>query len=199
MIIFDLDGVLVDACDWHRDALNRALLEVCNYEITIDQHYNIFNGIPTKVKLSKLTDMGIIDPNHHDLVYKLKQKYTIDIIKEKADIRKEKINMIEALKSKEMIVCCYTNSIRTTAELMLKKTGIYGLFDKILTNQDVYKPKPDPGGYNFLMSYYNINPNQCIIVEDSPKGIQAAKGSGANLIIVKNPDDVNIELFKEII
>ena len=49
LIIFDLDGVLVDACEWHRVALNKALKEVSNYEISLQDHYSTFNGIPTRV------------------------------------------------------------------------------------------------------------------------------------------------------
>ena len=43
LVIFDLDGVLVDACEWHRVALNEALKEVCNYEISLEDHYGEFN------------------------------------------------------------------------------------------------------------------------------------------------------------
>ena len=60
MVIFDLDGVLVDACEWHRAALNEALREVCNYEISLEDHYNKFNGLPTKVKLDALTEMHVL-------------------------------------------------------------------------------------------------------------------------------------------
>ena len=55
LVIFDLDGVLVDACEWHRAALNKALLEICDYEISQEDHYSVFNGIPTKVKHKKHT------------------------------------------------------------------------------------------------------------------------------------------------
>ena len=63
LVIFDLDGVLVDACEWHRIALNEALKKVCNYEISLEDHYSTFNGIPTRVKLEKLTEMGKIVRN----------------------------------------------------------------------------------------------------------------------------------------
>ena len=53
LVIFDMDGVLVDACDWHKGALNKALLELCNYQISEKDHYSIFNGLPTKTKLKK--------------------------------------------------------------------------------------------------------------------------------------------------
>ena len=60
LVIFDLDGVLVNACEWHRVALNEALRDVCNYEISLEDHYSTFNGIPTKKKLDILKECGII-------------------------------------------------------------------------------------------------------------------------------------------
>ena len=57
LVIFDLDGVLVDACEWHRIALNEALKKACDYEISLEDHYSTFNGIPTRVKLEKLTEL----------------------------------------------------------------------------------------------------------------------------------------------
>ena len=83
LVIFDLDGVLVDACEWHRLALNEALKEVSDYEISLDDHYKTFNGIPTQVKLDKLTEMGIIEEHHHKEIYDLKQSKTLEIINKK--------------------------------------------------------------------------------------------------------------------
>ena len=103
--------------------------------------------------------------------------------------------MIDTLKSRGNIVACYTNSIRETAELMLDKTGILELFDFVLTNQDVENPKPDPEGYVFLMDHFGFSEEDTFIIEDSPKGLAAANASGANVIQVKNPDEVNISLF----
>ena len=92
LVIFDLDGVLVDACEWHRVALNEALKEVCNYEISLEDHYTVFNGIPTKKKLLALTELGVLTEEMHEEVYNRKQAKTLDIINERANIRQEKIN-----------------------------------------------------------------------------------------------------------
>ena len=197
LIIFDLDGVLVDACEWHRVALNEALKEVCAYEISLEDHYNTFNGIPTKVKLNKLSEMRIIDRDQHQLVYELKQAKTVEIISKLAQIRQEKIDLINWLKDDGYHVACYTNSIRLTARLMLEKTGILDLFEMVMTNQDVDNCKPDPEGYIKVLESFNIGPLSTIIVEDSPKGLAAAHASGCHVMQVKNPDDVNIEFFKE--
>ena len=80
LIIFDLDGVLVDACEWHRIALNEALQEGCKYKISLEDHHRVFNGSPTKVKLQKLVDLGIISSSSIEPVCSLKQKKTIEII-----------------------------------------------------------------------------------------------------------------------
>jgi HAD superfamily hydrolase (TIGR01509 family) len=196
LVIFDLDGVLVDACEWHRIALNKALKEVCNYEISLEDHYKDYNGIPTKVKLNKLCEKDIIKINDFSLIEQLKQKYTIELINQTANIRQEKIDVLNYLKNKEIKTACYTNSIRQTAELMLYKTGILHLFDVILSNQDVSKPKPNPEGYIKIMNLLNHSANETLIIEDSPKGFEAAYQSGAKVFKVNDQEQVNLNLFR---
>jgi len=200
LIIFDLDGVLVDACEWHRVALNEALKEICDYEISLDDHYKTFNGIPTKVKLKILSEeKNVLSKKDHELVYNLKQKKTIDIIDKKAKKRIEKIQLLESLKNDGFYIGCFTNSIRKTAMLMLEKTGIADLFDIIVTNQDVENPKPSPEGYLKILNKFKIDKNNTYIVEDSPKGLESAYASGCNVIHVSNPDDVYYSSIKEFI
>ena len=141
MIIFDLDGVLVDACEWHRAALNESLREVSSYEISMDDHISTFNGIPTRKKLKILSERGLIEPEAQEHIYQLKQNKTLEIIKRDATVREEKINLIKELRNRDIKVACFTNSIRETAHLMLKLTGIIDMFDVIVTNQDVKEPK----------------------------------------------------------
>ena len=199
MVIFDLDGVLVDACEWHRAALNEALREVCNYEISSEDHYNKFNGLPTKVKLDALTEMHVLSKDKHLNVYNLKQEKTKKIIESTAKIRQEKIDLLEWLLSKGITVACFTNSIGETAHLMLEKTGILRHFHMVLTNQDVKNAKPDPEGYVRLLKEFQISNKNAIIVEDSPKGLEAANAAGCRVISVKNASEVTIDLFKRIL
>ena len=197
LVVFDLDGVLVDACEWHRAALNQALKEICDYEISLEDHYSTFNGIPTKVKLQKLTKMGVLKEADHQKVYDRKQKVTTETIEKSAVYRREKVEMIYELRLRGYHIACFTNSIRQTAILMLDKTGVLEHLDYLVTNEDVENSKPAPDGYLFLIEKFNVNKNNVIIVEDSPKGIAAAKASGCNVIEVTNADDVNIKLFED--
>jgi beta-phosphoglucomutase len=199
LVVFDLDGVLVNACEWHRIALNKALKEICDYEISLKDHYSTFNGIPTRVKLKKLTELGIIPEEKHEKVSERKQDLTVEIINQSAFYRKEKVEMIDFLHNKGIQVACYTNSIRRTALLMLEKTGVLQHLDCLLANEDVENNKPAPDGYLLLLDKFNVKAKDVIIVEDSPKGIAAAEASGCNVIKVSNADDVDKDLFKGLI
>jgi HAD superfamily hydrolase (TIGR01509 family) len=86
-----------------------------------------------------------------------------------------------------------------TAELMLEKTGILQYLDLLVTNQDVKNPKPSPEGYLLCLEKLNTEIKNAIIIEDSPKGIEAARLSGCRFIQVRNPDEVTIKLIKELL
>lgn len=199
LIIFDMDGVLIDACEWHRVALNEALKEVCNYEISLEEHYKEFNGIPTKIKLKKLADYGIVAEDKFSIIEEIKQQKTIELINKNSFVRNEKIELMKFLKTNNIKIACYTNSIRKTAELMLEKAGILQYLDLLVTNQDVTAAKPDPEGYFFAMNKLHTAIENTIIIEDSPKGIQAAISTGCNFIQVNNQDEVDLKLIKDYI
>jgi len=193
LVIFDMDGVLVDACEWHRVALNEALQEISGYQITVEDHCNEYNGIPTKVKLNKLVEKGCVSIEDVPAIEREKQRRTVELIEKTAVLREEKVELVKHLKQKGIKVACYTNSIRETAELMLRKTGVLGYIDLLITNQDVTNPKPNPEGYLTCMEKMQVNASECLIVEDSPKGVEAAIASGARVLVVQSPEVVTIE------
>jgi HAD superfamily hydrolase (TIGR01509 family) len=124
----------------------------------------------------------------------------LEIILKKAKIMPEKQELHNYLKSKDIKIACVTNSIPTTAMEMLKQTGQYQYMDLIVTNKDVIKNKPDPECYNFAVNKLKIDSKECLCVEDSPKGIKAAKASCVpNLWVVLNPSDVTLKNYKEIV
>lgn len=194
-VLFDLDGVLVDACDWHYEALNRALYEVAEYKISREDHESTYNGLPTKVKLNMLIEEGILHEKDLESISDLKQKFTMEVINELCTRDQEKVDMVLALKSSGWKVACVTNSIRKTTKLMLSKTGILHYMDVIITNEDIAKAKPDPEGYIKALKLLEADPDLSIIVEDSPKGLEAAYGTGCEVIEVENATQVTRELF----
>ena len=195
-ILFDLDGVLVDACHWHYEALNRALKEVANYTISEEDHYSTYNGLPTLTKLSMLRDKHIIREDDFYKVSELKQAYTVVVIEEFCSQSLPKLVMLEHLKDEGFKIGCVTNSIRKTTELMLKNTGIRKYFDVVLSNEDCINNKPHPEPYIKALVMLNSLPENSFIVEDSPKGLEAARLTGCKVIQVKNATEVTKELFR---
>ena len=194
-ILFDLDGVLVNACEWHYEALNQALTMICGEKIERKEHDEKFNGLPTSKKLDILHKEGRIEKTHFEKVWNLKQLLTEDVINKYAKKAEEKTHMLSQLASTGYRVGCVTNSIKKSAELMLKKTGQFDFLEIIITNEDVTNPKPDPEGYITAMVTLGCSPAETVIVEDSYKGQQAAMASGAHLIKVNDASDVTLQLL----
>ena len=67
-ILYDLDGVLVDATEWHYESLNDALKDVAGFIIKRDEHISTFNGIPTMKKLEILHDQGRLKKSLFDKI-----------------------------------------------------------------------------------------------------------------------------------
>lgn len=188
-ICFDLDGVLVDACEWHRVAFNNALMQYTGKTISLEDHYKNYNGLPS---LKKLELLGITDLSLCEKINDRKQELTIELIKN-LTIDYEKVKLLDYLKKQGFKIACVTNSVRPTTEMMLKKTGQFNFFDCIITNQDIKNPKPNSEGYVQAMVTLQTFPKNTWIVEDSEKGITAAKNTGANVIIVNNATEVTTE------
>lgn len=190
-ILYDLDGVLVNATEWHYESLNLALKEIAGFGISRDEHLTTFNGIPTNTKLDILNKQGRLSKDLFQQVWDLKQQKTFEVINSNAFIDNAKIRLHEGTSNLKLV--CVTNSIRKSAELMLEKTGQMKYMDFTISNEDVWLPKPYPEGYIKAMIKLNLHPNECMIIEDSPKGLEAAKWSGSNVYEVEGYHEVTLE------
>lgn len=199
-ILFDLDGVLVDACEIHRVSLNRALKEISNAEISEEEHHSIenpLNGLPTKKKLNVLLSQNRIKEQDVDLIFNLKQEYTIEEIKKNLYKDNIKIELHRHNRWNGLKNACVTNSIVKTAALMLECTGQLEYMEFIISNEAVRFPKPHSEGYIKAMIKLGFYPEECVIVEDSPNGLLAARGTGAHIWEVKDPKEVNYDNFQQ--
>ena len=199
MIIFDLDGVLVDARELHYEALNMALADIDEkYVVNRAEHLSTYDGLSTTKKLNMLTESKGLSPELHNAVWKLKQQKTVEIIDQFGPDQRM-INILKRLKSEGYKVACATNSIRDTAKLQLIRRGFFEHIDFLYSNQDVNKPKPSAEIYMRCMLRADVDPNETVVVEDSHHGRKAALNSGAHLCAVKNSGDVTYEKIKETI
>ena len=197
-IIFDLDGVLVNMTDGHYEALNKALA-LFGTQINKDEHFNFFNGLPTRKKLEELERQERLPVDLRELINNIKQKYTKEIIPKYCIPDYSKIILLKTLKMQGYLLGCCSNSIKETLHFMLKCADIFDFFDIIIGNDEIAHPKPHPEIYLKAFDALGIKPNECIIVEDAPHGIAAARASGATVYEVRNIDDVTLSLFEELL
>lgn len=189
LILFDLDGVLVDAKSIHYKALNEALGE--KYSITEREHLSIYDGLKTIQKLNMLTERKGLDPKLHSQISENKQKLTREMLSEQKPIEEICELFLELEKLGYKIGVC-SNSIRRTVLTSLSQAKIIQHCSVILSNEDVKNAKPHPEIYWKAMSMMGVLPEETVIVEDSPTGLLSAQRSRANYIRVDNPYDTNI-------
>jgi len=190
LVLFDLDGVLIDAKKIHYDALNEALGE--EYAISESEHMNIYDGRKTKEKLHMLTERKGLPVSRHSEIYDSKQRITIEKISQLKPIP-EIVELFKELEKRGYSIGVCSNSIRRTVLTAIAKTELMEYCSIIISNEDVKNSKPHPEMYWKAMSMMGVLPENTLIVEDSPPGLLAAQRSRANYVRVDNPYDVTRE------
>ncbi len=206
-VCFDLDGVLIDATEWHWEALNKAL-NLFGYTIGRDDHIKVYNGLPTKEKLRIMTEKQNLPEGLHSVIREQKKIYTNELIQRYCKPAYDKILMLNYLKKNGVKLACCSNAITESVEDMLKRAKLYDYFDVVMGNDKGFKPKPEPDIY--LQAFcelfavfekgtdqgkLSVDVEEIAIVEDAPHGIIAAKKTGAQVIVVSGYSDVNLNLF----
>lgn len=190
-VVFDMDGVLIDARDWHFEALNDAL-RVFGEEISLEDHLNRFDGLPTKIKLRMLEEEGRIPSGLGSQIEAVKQERTLRAAAKLCFPNLEHLILLAELKREGYKVGVATNSIRSSASAMLSFAGVIELLDVLVTNEDVEKAKPDPAIYLKACESLGLNPRQVLVFEDNQYGIAAAKAAGCDVVEVENPQQLNL-------
>lgn len=197
-VIFDMDGVLIEAKDWHYQALNKALT-LFGMEISHYDHIVTYDGLPTRKKLEMLSKERGLPPTLHKFLNELKQKYTMEIIATCCHPTFTQQYALKRLQNEGFRLAVCSNSIRATIELMMQRAGLISYLDFFLSAEDVTKGKPDPEIYIKAIKKMDLTPFECLIIEDNPNGIAAARASNAFVMEVSSVADVNFDKIKEAI
>lgn len=191
-VLFDMDGVLIDAKDWHYDALND-VLDLFGMAIERESHLATFDGLPTRKKLEMLTKTRSLPRGLHDFINKSKQNRTVEIAMAACRPVFHHRFALSRLKTDGLKLAVCSNSVRQSVELMMKLSGLSDFLDLMISNEDVTKAKPDPEMYVTAIRAFQFDPDEVLIVEDNDHGIAAARASGAHVMVVGTTDDVNYE------
>jgi len=200
LVIFDLDGVLIDSKDYHFEALNLALGE--KYAIGREEHLNDYDGLPTIEKLKLLSEKKGLSPKSFNKIWEDKQTFTTNICKDKISQDYELMNYFQQLSDAGYKIAVASNSIRNTVKIILLKLGILEFIDIFISNEDIVRNKPYPEMYWKCMITMGAIPDNTVIIEDSIVGRKGALDSKCHLITVQNRKDLDqckIDRIKKIL
>jgi len=196
LIIFDLDGVLVDAKKIHYETLNESLSKIDKkFIIEWNEHLSKYDGLKTNQKLNMLTKEKGLPIESHTKIWEEKQRLTL-LAMSSLNKNQELIITFQKLVNDGYKIACCSNSIRKTVLTVLSKLGIIEYFDYILSNEDVKNSKPHPEIYWSAISKIGVLPEETLIVEDSPYGLLSASRTKSNILRVLSPSEVNYKNIK---
>lgn len=199
LIIFDLDGVLIDSKETHYKSLNEALLEIDEkYVISKQDHANIFDGLSTNKKLEILTKTRGLPENLYNKIWASKQEKSIKFF-DSIKIDEDLINIMKYIKSNNIKIAVASNSIKKTVESCLNNLGIIEFIDLYASNESVLNIKPSPDIYTKCMNHFGVDPKDTVIIEDSFIGKMSAVKSGGRLWAVDSRKDVTSNFINSIL
>lgn len=191
-----MDGVLIEAKEWHYRALNIALRHF-GEEISRDEHESRFDGLPTRVKLEMLSEERGFPRSLHKVVSKIKQIETLRLAAENSKVNMQHIRLLEKLRKRGLKLGVATNSIRLTTEVFLELAGVRDYFEVVTTNEDVVKSKPSPDVYSTTCQKLSVKPNFALAIEDSTYGVISASDAGCHVMKVNSPSELTVKIFDE--
>lgn len=194
-VLFDMDGVLIDAKDWHYEALNRALGHF-GFTISRESHLSTFDGLPTREKLHILSKSRGLPTGLHKFLNRLKQNYTLETSHQCCKPVFTHQYALSRLKAENYKTAVCSNSVRQSVEAMMQLAALDNYLVVRISNEDVKKGKPDPEMYIKAMQMLDVAPEECLILEDNEHGIEAAIASGGHLMKIGVTDDVTYHAIK---
>jgi len=204
-IIFDMDGVLIDAMPFHAEAMKIAIKEETNYEIDKKIVYQL-EGMPSdnlvkeifkKYNIKKELDERLIEKiseRKKQLFKEIEETHLIEGVRD----------LIEVLNECKCVKAIVTGAAKKEIELTIDKMIGLKNFDVVVSGEDVDVGKPNSAPFVVALQKMNIKPSECIVVENAPLGVEAANKAGIRCILTLNntpldiSSDFNSLLSKEI-
>lgn len=194
-VVFDMDGVLIDAREWHYEALNRALGHF-GYTISRFDHLVTYDGLPTRHKLEMLSRERGLPRSLHNFLNGLKQNYTMEIVHARCKPTFQHEFALSRLHAEGYKLAVASNSIQNTVDVMMEKADLTRYLHVRMSNECVTRGKPDPEIYLKTFEQLGVSADETLVIEDNEKGIKAATEAGANVMPVREPTDVTYDRIR---
>lgn len=190
-VIFDLDGVIVDTAGYHFKAWKR-LAHSLGTNFTHEQN-EYLKGVGRVESLQMILDWGDIEKSDEEQkeLCQVKNEWYLDLITnmDECEILPGVKDMLEKLKENNIHIAL--GSASKNAVTILKAVGLIEYFEAIIDGTKVTKSKPDPQTFNLGSEALGLDASQCVVIEDSMKGIEAAKRGGFDTIGIGRPEVLN--------
>jgi HAD superfamily hydrolase (TIGR01509 family) len=176
LLIFDCDGVLVDS-ETLSCRIDAETLTECGVPYTAEEVSREFTGVSIKDQITRIeSERGIRLPDDFTerLNRTLFQRFETDL--------KPIEGVRDAILSLPFPRCVASSSIPERIALSLRITGLADLFDNIFSSAQVARGKPAPDLFLHAASRMNALPGECLVIEDSMAGVQAARAAGMRVI-----------------
>ena len=195
-VIFDFDGVITDSEILHLRAFNQSLAQY-GIEITKNDYYTMYLGFNDTDCYKLLIEKGLLKMDEQQINTLMIQKKQIfeQLAKAEGKMIEGVRDFLKMLEQNNIPMAICSGSLLTEVEMVLEDARLRHLFEVIVSGEQVKKGKPDPEG--FLLSLQRLNENrenpitanQCVVIEDSHWGLEAAKAAGMHTIAVTNSYD----------
>jgi len=192
-VIFDFDGVIADSEFLHYKALNK-VLNLHGVDVPKEVHWERYLGYTDIENLQAVSDDYNMNLSAEAIRDMARKKAVIfkDLVQEEAAILDGVENLIELLRRHQIRRAICSGAIRADIDQMLAGSALKEAFEVIVTADDVQKGKPDPQGYILTLQKLNknqtdpIKPGDCVVIEDSHWGLEAAAAAGMHPVAVTN-------------
>ena len=195
-VIFDFDGVITDSEILHFRAFNRVLAPY-GAEITMKDYYKTYLGLTDVDCFNLLIREGHLKADTQKIEEMVKQKDQIfkNLAKTEGRIIEGVQGFLKMLRHNNIPMAICSGALLAEIELILEEARLRHFFETIVSAEQVRKGKPSPDGFLLTLCKLNkgrqipITGAQCVVVEDSHWGLQAAKGAGMHTVAVTNSYD----------
>jgi len=181
-IIFDMDGVISDTIGHHTSA-ESVVLSKYGIHYSPDEIIKKFNALPDHEFYKILfSEIG----KEPDLEKLDKEKFIVfkKLADEKLIATPGAITLIYVLSKNNFLLGVASSAPSKIVDLVLTKLQIKKKFKSITTPEDVKKGKPFPDSFLYTAKKLGVSPQECLVIEDAPRGIEAAKKSGMKCIAI---------------